>query len=120
MKSVLKSKSFWGAIVQFVLAIVAYFSGSIDLEVLIGDAVLMLMVIFYRKSIDTNLRNLLNGFFSKVNFLKDGIFWTVLAGILGSIAAWLAGAIDLQTALLAIVSAVIMFFLRSAQVPETP
>ena len=117
-RSIFKSKTFWAAIVQFLVAVAAYFSGSIDLKILIGDFVAMVMVIFYRDSIGVNLRNILNGFFSKVTFLKDGVFWTVIAGVLGSIGAWLGGAIDLQTAILAVVSALVMFFLRSAQVPE--
>lgn len=117
-RSIFKSKTFWAAIVQFLVAVAAYFSGSIDLKILIGDFVAMVMVVFYRDSIGVNLRNILNGFFSKVTFLKDGVFWTVIAGVLGSIGAWLGGAIDLQTAILTIVSALVMFFLRSAQVPE--
>jgi hypothetical protein len=120
MKTILKSKTFWAAIVQFVIAVVTYFTGSIDLKILIGDFVAMLMVIFYRSSIDANLGAFFNGYFSKVAWLKDGVFWTVLAGILGSVAAWLAGTITLPVMLMAVASALIGFFLRQAQVPETP
>lgn len=115
----LKSKTFWAAIVQWLIAIVTWITGEITLEVLIGDTVAMLMLIFYRSSIDQNLRNLLNGFFQKVAFLKDGVFWTVLIGILGSVAAWLTGVLSIQEMLLAIATALIGFFLRSAQVPES-
>jgi hypothetical protein len=119
MKTILKSKSFWAAIVQFLIAVVSWITGSIDLKLLIGDFVAMLLVIFYRDSIDQNLRSLFNGFFQKVAWLKDGVFWIVLASILGSVAAWLTGQIDLSTMLLTSVSVLIAFFLRSAQVPET-
>lgn len=118
-KSILKSKTFWAAIVQFVIVLVNFLAGTVTLEVVIGDFVAMLMLIFYRDSIGTNLQNLLNGYFSKVKFLKDGVFWTVLAGILGSVIAWLTGVITIQEALLAISSALVGFFLRSSAVPET-
>ena len=115
-----KSKTFWAAIVQFLVAIVAFFTGSIDFKLLIGDFVAMLMLIFYRDAIGTNLENWLDGFFSKVNFLKDGVFWTVLAGILGSVAAWLSGVLEWQQMLLAVMTALIAFFMRAASTPETP
>jgi hypothetical protein len=120
MKTILKSKTFWAAIVQFIIAIVAFFAGQIDLKVLIGDFVAMILVIFYRDAIGINLQKLLNGYFAKVKWLKDGVFWTVLTGVLGSVAAWLAGGITLMQMLLAVTTTLIGFFLRQAQVPETP
>jgi len=118
-KSLLKSKTFWASIVQFLIVVVNFITGDISLEVVIGDLFAMLMVIFYRDSIGTNLYSILNGFFEKVNFLKDGVFWTVVVGILGSVVAWLTGVIEIQAMLLAVATALVGFFLRASNVPET-
>lgn len=117
--SLVKSKTFWGAIVQFVVVVISFITGEVSLEVVIYDFVAMLMLIFYRADMGTNLHAILNGYFEKVDFLKDGVFWTVLVGILGSITAWLTGTIDLATMLIAVASALVAFFLRSGNVPET-
>jgi hypothetical protein len=119
VKTILKSKTFWAAIVQFLIAVVMFFNGQIDLKLLIGDFVAMLLLIFYRDDIGINLQKLLNGYFAKVKWFKDGVFWTVLAGILGSVAAWLGGQLTLMQMLLAVSTALIGFFLRQAQVPES-
>lgn len=114
----IKSKTFWAAIVQFLIAVVAFFSGDIDLRILIGDFVAMLLLIFYRDAMGTNLKNWLDGFFEKIDFLKDGVFWTVLVSILGSITAWLTGALEFWQMLLTVVTALVAFFMRAAATPE--
>lgn len=119
MKSILKSKTFWGAIVQFLVVVISFITGEVTLEVVIGDLFAMLMLVFYRADMGTNLQNILNGYFEKVDFLKDGVFWTVLVGILGSVTAWLTGVIDLSAMLIAVASALVGFFLRSGNTPET-
>jgi len=116
----IKSKTFWAAIVQFLIAIVAFITGSIDFKLLVADFIAMLMLIFYRDALGTNLKNWLDGFFSKVDFLKDGVFWTVLVGILGSVTAWLTGVLEFTPMVLAVLTALVAFFLRAAVTPETP
>lgn len=118
-KSILKSKTFWTAIVQWLLVVIGFIQGEVELWTVILDFVGMLGVIFYRAEIGTNLRNILNGYFQKVSFLKDGVFWTVLAGIGGSVVAFLTGVIELQAMLIAVATALVAFFLRASNVPET-
>ena len=113
-KGLLKSKTFWASIVQFLIAITAWATGGITLWMLGLDFVAMLGVIFYRESIDQNLRN----FFNQFEWFKSKTVWTFIVGILGFVAAWLAGEMELTTMLIAIVTAFIGVFLRSAQNPE--
>jgi len=114
VKTILKSKTFWGAIVQFLIAIVSWISGEIDLWMLVLDGVAMIGVIFYRQSIDQNLRN----FFNRFTWFKSKTVWAAIAAMLGTAAAWLTGQIELQVALIAIATQFIGIFLASAQAPE--
>lgn len=113
-----KSKTFWAAIVQFVIVVVSFIQGDVSLWALIMDFVAMLGVIFYRAEMGVNLRKLLNGYFQKVDWLRDGVFWTVLASVLGSVLAWLTGQIELSAMLTSVVTALVGFFLRAAHTPE--
>ena len=112
--SILKSKTFWAAIVQFVIAIVVWILGDLALWALILDFVAMLGVIFYRQSIDQHLRDFLNQF----EWFKSKTVWTAIAAMLGFVAAWLAGEIELMQMLMAVFTAFVGIFLRSAQSPE--
>jgi Na+/citrate or Na+/malate symporter len=117
-RSIFKSKTFWAAIVQFIIVFIQWIIGEVSLEFVIGDLVIMVFAVFLRADFGTNLRNILNGYFQKVEFLKDGVFWTVLVGIGGSIVAWLTGVIELPAALIAVVTALVAFFTRTALTPE--
>ena len=114
MKTILKSKTFWAAIVQFLIAVVAWITGEITLWVLILDLVAVLGVIFYRSSIDQNLRN----FFNKFTWFKSKTVWTFATAALGFLLSWLTGAIELAQALMGIAAAFIGIFLQSSQAPE--
>jgi len=114
-RSILKSKTFWGAIVQFGIAFTAWAMGDIDLWILIIDGVAMLGAIFYRDSIDQNLRN----FFNQFDWWKDKATWTAIAAALGFVGAWLAGDMQLSVMLVSVFSAILGIFLRSAQSPES-
>ena len=109
-----KSKTFWAAIVQFIIAVVAYILGTIDLKLLLADAGAMLMIIFFRESIDQNLRAWLN----KFKWYRSKTIWTAIAAMLGFVIAYLTGQIELMAMIMAIVSAFIGIFLRSAISPE--
>jgi len=112
--SLLKSKTFWTAIVQFLVAITAWVTGEIELWTLVLDLVAMLGVIFYRSSIDRHLREFLNQF----EWFKSKTVWAAIASMLGFVAAWLAGEMGLMQMLMAVFTAFIGIFLRSAQSPE--
>lgn len=118
-KSIWKSKTTYAAIAQWIVVVISWITGQIEFWPVVLDFVGMLGLIFYRAEMGTNLRNLLNGYFQKVKFLKDGVFWTVLAGVLGSVIAWLTGAMELHTMAIAVVTALVGFFLRSGATPET-
>lgn len=111
----LKSKTFWAAIVQFLVAIVAYILGEIDLTFLLADFGAMLMVIFYRSSIDQNLRTWLNGF----KWAQSKTTWTAIATMLGFILAFFVGEIGFMNMILAVVSTFVGIFMRSAISPES-
>lgn len=117
-KSLLKSKTFWGAIVQWIVVVIGWITGEVELWAVIMDFVAMIGVIFYRAEMGTNLRSLLNGYFGKVEFLKDGVFWTVLVGILGSVSAWLSGVMDVSAMLISVATALVGFFVRAGATPE--
>jgi ABC-type multidrug transport system permease subunit len=118
-KSLWKSKTTYAAMVQWLVVVVSWITGEVEFWTVIADFVAMLGVIFYRKELGTNLRNILNGYFSKVAWLKDGVFWTVLVGILGSVTAWLTGVIELPAMLIAVATALVGFFVRTGSTPET-
>ena len=112
--SILKSKTFWAAIVQFVIAAVAWILGDIALWALILDFVGTLGVIFYRQSIDRHLREFLNQF----EWFRSKTVWAAIVLMLGFVVAWLAGEMELMQMLMAVFGAFIGIFLRSAQSPE--
>jgi hypothetical protein len=113
-RSILKSKTFWAAIVQFLTAFVSWVVGDISLWMLILDLVAMLGIIFYRDSIEQNLRNFLNRF----EWFRSRTAWAAIATMLGFVSAWLAGEIQLSVMLISVFTAFIGIFLRSAQSPE--
>lgn len=110
----LKSKTFWTAIVQFLVAITAWVSGDITLWILALDFVAMLGVIFYRDSIDQNLKN----FFNQFEWFKSKTVWAAVATSLGFVIMWLTGQMELTIMLISVFTALIGIFLRSAQNPE--
>lgn len=108
--NLLKSKTVWAAVVQFLIVFTTFVMGDISLWVLILDFVAMIGVAFYRDSIDANLRNWLN----KFKFFRDKVAWTAIAAALGSVLMFLTDKLDFMTMLIAVVSAVIGIFIRSA------
>jgi len=114
MKSMVKSKTFWAAILQFIAAVIAWITGEIELWALILDFVAMMGVIFYRSSIDTHLRE----FFDRFNWFKSKTVWAALAVIVGLVISWLTGQIEFAAMIMAVVTAFIGIFMRTAVSPE--
>ena len=109
-----KSKTFWTAIVGVLVAIVSWILGELSLWAVIMSVVAAFGVIFYRDSIDQNLKSLLN----KFKWFKSRTVWTMVAAILGTITAMIAGEIEVSAGLMAIAGEFVTIFLRSAQAPE--
>jgi len=109
MKTILKSKTFWTAIVAFLVAFVSWAIGDIKLWTLLIAGVTMLGAIFWRDSFDTNLRNL----FNKFKWWKDKAVWTAIAAALGLISTYLAGEIGLSQMLIGCLTAIVTVFLKS-------
>ena len=107
----LKSKTFWTAIIQFLIALITWIVGDIKLWALITDFVVMLGVIFYRDSIDKNLREWLNQF----KWFQSKTVWLAIATALGFVIAFLTGEMELMPMLMAVFTAIVGIFLRSAQ-----
>ena len=114
MKSMIKSKTFWAAILQFVVAVIAWIVGDIELWALFLDFIAMAGIIFYRSSIDAHLRE----FFNQFEWFKSKTVWASIATIVGLVIAWLSGEMEFMQMAIAVVSAVILIFTRSAQSPE--
>ena len=114
MRKMLKSKTFWAAILQFITAVIAWIMGEIELWAVILDFVAMLGIIFYRSSIDAHLREFLDRF----NWFKSKTVWAALASIVGLVIAWLTGQMEFMQMVMAVVSAFMMIFMRTAVSPE--
>lgn len=108
-KTILKSKTFWMAIVVFLTVFTSWALGTIDLWALIIAAVAMLGTIFYRSSLDTNLHDFLN----KFKWWRDKTAWTAIAAALGLISTWLAGEIAFSQMLIGVFTTILTIFLRS-------
>ena len=110
-----KSKTFWAAILQFIAVVVAYILGTVDLKFLLADFGAMLMVIFYRSSIDRNLRTWLD----KFKWYQSKTTWVAIATMLGVVITFFTGEIGFMEMILAVVSTFIAIFMRSANRPES-
>lgn len=113
-KTILKSKTFWAAIVQFLMALVGWITGQIDLWALILDFVAMLGIIFYRSSIDANLKN----FFNQFEWFKSKTVWAAVAASLALLGTFIAGEIELMPMVTGILTAIVGVFIRASNTPE--
>lgn len=114
MKTILKSKTFWASILQFIIIVVTWIIGDVDLWIVITSFITMLGAIFYRTSIDQNLRN----FFNKFQWFRSKTVWTAVLGILSTVLLYFTDQMELGEMLLSVATALIAIFLRSAQAPE--
>lgn len=115
---IIKSKTFWVTILGIVVSFITFLTGEIEFEIFLATVGGAIAVVFARLNVGMNLKTILNGYFQKVEWLKDGTFWIMIVGVIGSVSAWLTDTIGFLAMATTVFTTVIMFFFRGASVPE--
>ena len=111
-----KSKAFWTAIVGIIVSFTTWATKEITFQQFLIGFFGSLVVIFVRDGIDAHLHEV----FGKWKYWTSKTFWTIVAGIMTAVQQSLAGHIDFMGFIAAVLAALSVLFIRSAEEPENP
>jgi len=106
----LKSKTFWTAIVAILSGIVAFATQEITFSEFFVIFVGGLGTIFLRSTIDQKL----HAFFGRWKFWTSKTFWAGIVTVLTAAGAYIGGQMELMTFLITAFTAIAGIFIRSA------